>query len=283
MALFSHYIAVDWSAANTPRAGKDSIWIGEAGRDPANIPTRHAAIETLRARLISALTEGQRVLIGFDFAFGYPGGTIKAITGSSEWQALWAYLAENVDDRPDNRSNRFAVAEKMNARIGLAEGPFWGHPWQHSYENLSPKSPRYLPVSFPQKRSVETRVPNAKSVWQLAYNGAVGSQTVLGLAALQRLRTDPALADFIAVWPFQTNFSGDLSKPIILAEIYPSRHAVNRGAHSVLDAAQVMSVTQDLAAWDRTDALIEKLSAFGLSDAQRRIILSEEGWILGVS
>jgi len=48
-----------------------------------------------------------------------------------------------------------------------------------------------------------------------------------------------------------------------------------------LDAAQVMSVARDLAYWDKTGALEDKLSAFGLTDMQRDIVMTEEGWILG--
>ena len=48
MPLFDRYIAVDWSAANSPKRGKDSIWIcefGPEGQVPSvNPPTRQAAM-----------------------------------------------------------------------------------------------------------------------------------------------------------------------------------------------------------------------------------------------
>ena len=46
MPLFDTYIIVDWSAARTPKTGRDSIWICRLGLDGetvVNPPTRAAA------------------------------------------------------------------------------------------------------------------------------------------------------------------------------------------------------------------------------------------------
>ena len=281
MPLFTHYMAVDWSANSSPKSGKDSIWISEAGGRLANIRTRYATIESLKGRIILALEQGERLLIGFDFAFGYPAGLARALCGEERWENVWQYLGRAIFDDEKNKSNRFEIAGRMNAVIGLEEGPFWGHPHQHSYDNLKPKKPMNWPLSFPQKRIIERQTKGAKSVYQLAYNGAVGSQTLLGIAALERLRRDPDIGPHIAIWPFETNFSGNLSKPITFAEIYPSSHKIDESAHNIPDAAQVFTVSRDLAQWDKTGALEDKLSAFGLSDMQRAAVLNEEGWILG--
>lgn len=289
MALFTHYAALDWSAANSPTRGKDSIWLCEAGgvgdgvglKEAVNFSTRHSAILQLQDRIKQVIQNGESMLIGCDFAFGYPAGTIDKVTPRADWAGVWAYIHGLITDGADNRSNRFDAAAQINDALGLQTGPFWGHPHQHRYDGLGPKSPIDMPPDFPLRRIVEQRAAGAKSVWQLAYNGAVGSQTLLGIAALEGLRRDPMLRDHIAVWPFETNLAGNLSRPIIFAEIYPSSHDVDRSAHDILDAAQVMSVARDLAYWDRTGALLDKLSAFGLSDAQRDIVTRTEGWILG--
>jgi precorrin-8X/cobalt-precorrin-8 methylmutase len=284
MPLFTHLIAVDWSAANHPQTGANSIWVAENNDVPVNLPTRFSCSDWLRARMTHAITNNERLLISCDFAFAYPAGLAHAITGEGTWQSLWQYLSAQVTDTDKNVSNRFEVGGKMNAQIGLTTGPFWGHPHQHSgrYENLDMYAPKDLPLSFPKKRMAETRVPSAQSVFKLAGIGSVGSQSILGIAALERLRANPELAPHIAVWPFETNFAGDFSKPITLAEIYPSSHSADESLHSVKDAAQVMSVARDLSHWNRTGALEDKLSAFGLSDTQRKLVINEEGWILGV-
>jgi len=83
MPIFDRYIAVDWSANNGPKTGKDSIWIGEAtpaglvaSRNPA---TRALAMADIERTLLAARSRGERVLVGFDFVFGFPKGAAEAI------------------------------------------------------------------------------------------------------------------------------------------------------------------------------------------------------------
>src|SRR5262245_60527212 len=95
MPLFDAYLMVDWSAAAVPTVGRDSIWYAlRAGRRErcANLPTRAAAQATLRALLLRLRGEGQRVLVGFDFPFGYPAGFAAAL-GLGDWRRLWRFLA----------------------------------------------------------------------------------------------------------------------------------------------------------------------------------------------
>ena len=87
MPLFDAYIVVDWSAANTRRTGRDSIWYTVYRRQGGrlrrralrNPPTRAGAIETLASILARLAAAGQRVLVGFDFPFGYPDGTARRL------------------------------------------------------------------------------------------------------------------------------------------------------------------------------------------------------------
>jgi precorrin-8X/cobalt-precorrin-8 methylmutase len=286
MTLFTHYIAVDWSARNEPKRGKDSIWISEDSLEKGhiglwNIRTRYEAIQSIEERIRYAIKSEQRLLIGFDFAFGYPAGFAKAVTEEASWRSIWNWLAEVVVDNSKNQSNRYAVAGQMNSIIGLEAGPFWGHPHQHEYANLGPRKPADNPSSFSLLREIEKKTHGAKSVFQLAYNGAVGSQTILGIASLARLISKPELSNHIEVWPFETLNRYETSKPITFAEIYPSSHKVNRDMHDILDAAQVRSVSRDMAYWDKTDVLSDKLKVSGLTSEQSRRVISEEGWILG--
>ena len=96
MPLFDTYIIVDWSAARTPKTGRDSIWIcrlGAGGETVANPPTRHAARELLAAMLASAMANGERVVAGFDFPFGYPAG-FAARLGLDGWDRLPRNVAD---------------------------------------------------------------------------------------------------------------------------------------------------------------------------------------------
>ena len=77
--MFDSFVIVDWSAANQPKTGRDSIWICAVDRDGSerlveNPPTRHAGKALLGEILAQATARGERVLLGFNFPFGYPAG-----------------------------------------------------------------------------------------------------------------------------------------------------------------------------------------------------------------
>src|SRR5260370_27448583 len=98
--MFDRYVAVDWSASSSPKTGANSIWIcnlGGAGYPiTTNPPTRGKAEEQLRDLLIEAIDDRERVLIGFDFPYGYPQGFAAALgLEGSAWRPGLRYLASN--------------------------------------------------------------------------------------------------------------------------------------------------------------------------------------------
>lgn len=279
MPIFDRIVMVDWSAAAVPTTGRDSIWIGEAARAPINVPTRAAAMAWLRDAARDAIGTGRKLLIGFDFAFGYPVGTAARFGGG--WQGVWSWLADRAADADSNANDRFEVAADFNGRFSEVEGPLWGLPPRRAVDGVGPRKPAALPPGIPARRVVERLVPSASPVWKLAYTGAVGSQTLLGIARLERWRRDPAFADTLAVWPFETEFADVLERPVTLAEIYPSLFPVEQRADEVRDAAQVRTLAEGFAQLDAADALRPHLA--GPSDPEaRRLALAEEGWIMGV-
>lgn len=343
MTLFDRYIAVDWSAANMPRLGKDSIWVAEWGKDhhpgptalspghtresgdlrlvgrPANSdsrfrgndpvpsyaeyaagqathshpggrgrllhslnpPTRAAAMTHLLSRLRWALERGERVFVGCDFGFGYPAGTASALTGAADWQGVWALIADLMVDADDNANNRFAVAERLNARLG--EPLFWGHPHQHRYEQLTPRRPTHGYPQIAERRAVESLSRSAQPMFKLSGVGSVGSQSLTGIARLERLRTAPSLAGQIAVWPFETGFAGPVERSIWLVEMYPSLFPLAPDAPAPKDRAQVEAAAAGFAALDARGQLPAFLSPPpGTSDATIEVARREEGWIAGV-
>lgn len=201
--------------------------------------------------------------------------------GQPPWLQLWSALSGAVQDTPDNSSNRFQLAEAINHR--LADGPhFWGHPYQHSYVALHPKRPPAAYAIIPERRVAERYVRSAQPVWKLTGVGSVGSQSILGIARLEALRTDPRFAADIAVWPFETGFADDLGKPIIITEIYPSLFPVTEADALPRDRAQVEITTSRFAELDRAGQLAQFLSPpAGLTADARAILIAEEGWIAG--
>lgn len=279
MPLFDRYIAVDWSAANAPRRGRDSICIADSEADSVNPSTRHEAMAVLIERL-TARPAGQRVMLGFDFVFGYPEGAAEAIAGTGDWRALWAHLAAAVIDNPDNTSNRFHVAAAINAR--LAAPHYWGHPHQHHYDNLYPRRPAAY-STIPERRRAEVLARTAQPVWKLTGAGSVGSQSMLGIARLEALRHHPVLGPDVVIWPFETAFADALTRPIIVTEIYPSLFPLDDPSVTPKDRGQVETCVRRFAALDAADNLRDYLAGpADLSAAERDIIVREEGWIVGI-
>src|SRR5262249_41089420 len=117
---------VDWSAAATPKLGADSIWIAALRRHRGgletvllqNLATRRDAAAVLRGLFIGGVARGERLLAGFDFPFGYPGGLARRLGLSSlPWRSIWDEVARLLSDGPDNRNNRFSVAAELNRRL----------------------------------------------------------------------------------------------------------------------------------------------------------------------
>lgn len=295
MRLFETIVTVDWSASATPARGSDSLWIGvldvASGATVASVenpPTRREALD----RLVE-LVEGrpdQRVLIGFDFAFGYPVGLAAALGLDGEpWRAIAGLVAELLTDGPRNANNRFAVAAELNRRLALpAGGPFWGCPAGEAGPHLQPRKPP--PGPLVEWRAVEARLRAGGrrpfSGWQLAYAGSVGGQALTGLAALAALERQPALAGRWLRWPFDTGFAldpiADRRDAVVVAEVWPSLFDVVVSPGEVRDAAQVRAVCAEIAAADADGRLLGWMAPV-LDAATAAAALAEEGWVLGVS
>jgi precorrin-8X/cobalt-precorrin-8 methylmutase len=96
MPLFDAYIFVDWSAAAKPGPvdpAADQIWVGTY--TPAiNIAvlttyhrTRENAFAQVRDALLDHANNQRRVLVGFDFPYGYPYGLSQAMALPAEMAA----------------------------------------------------------------------------------------------------------------------------------------------------------------------------------------------------
>jgi precorrin-8X/cobalt-precorrin-8 methylmutase len=281
VSLFTAYLAVDWSAANRPTTGRDSIWVAlRRGNQVTaeNLPTRQKAIARIEDLMASEAARGGRLLAGFDFAFGYPEGTARALTGKNKWQPLWRLLAELVREEAGNRSNRFEVAEELNRRFGAPL--FWGKPHQSAGRYPSIPATRPPASCLRPHRLAERTAGSAKSVFQLAYAGAVGSQSLLGIAALESLRGRTGAL----VWPFETGFANGLAETSrhVLCEIYPSLLVGRRTGSQVKDEEQVRAVAGAMARFDEAGRLSELLGPPpGTSAAEREAMLREEGSIMG--
>ena len=303
MIDFDAYLIVDWSANGKPKPGKDSIWYCMLLRDgdhlcevgPENPATRQEAFERVASLLVENVKRHLVTLVGFDFPYGYPSGFAAALGINDKerpaWEQVWNFLSGKIQDKKNNSNNRFRVAAALNNTISSANYPFWGCPPNMTCPTLSPTKPRgQFNCLLADKRITErrTKTKKAKSVWQLFYKGAVGSQALLGIPYVARLRNHPRLAEFSQVWPFETGMRKlperkQRSWLVLHAEIFPAIINVIPTQHEIKDAAQVLSLARHFARLDEEG----ELAAFfdgpdDLSDKERSLVCSEEGWILGV-
>jgi molybdopterin molybdotransferase len=276
---FDQVIVLDWSAAGTPKLGKDSIWIGHAtaaGVTAENIATRRQAETRLAMLIDAALGANHRLLFAADFAFGAPLGFTQTLTGQPHALALWDWLAARITDTDKNATNYRAIAAEMNARFA-GQGPFWGNGQKHETLGLLRTKPAH-PPGLAEHRTAEQVGHEAglrpKTLWQLAGAGAVGAQSLTGIPMLHRLRARHA--DKTAIWPLEPVEAAS----VVIAEAYLS-----------LLGAEVRTATDQGMIQDEAQARLHAQAFLGLAkngdlaalmapDQPAQTLLAE-GWYLG--
>jgi hypothetical protein len=297
---FDAYLAIDWSASTVPTTGADSVWWGRLewnGRSPdlasGNCATREELATWLRAELEGRLRD-RRVLVGFDFPFGYPRGFAAALGHDGDpanaWRSVWERIAAEVKDGSHNENNRLAAAAALNAAVSGGFGPFYGRP-----ERVPPDVARTLSPTrrghfeFPlrtrrghrldRERETDRRARTASSPWFLFGGGnSVGGQALVGIPRVLALRD--AIPD-ARVWPFETGARCPerAEARVVLAEIYPSLfHVRERASPEPHDKLQVEAAVRRFAALDAAGELAPLFSAPPADAA----VVHEEGWVLGL-
>ena len=136
MSRFDRVIIADWSALGQRaplRPSADAIWLGVCSaqgvttscfRSRAEAEAEAEAEAALRAEILGA--KG-RLLIGFDFPMGYPAGFATRLTGQARAKAVWRWLAQHLQDGPENHNNRFEIAApiKDEAQVRLLARALW--------------------------------------------------------------------------------------------------------------------------------------------------------------
>ena len=295
---FDAYVMVDWSSNASPVTGNDSIWIATGAwsdrtftaASPQNVPTRLKAVDLLRKQLLLWREEGKRVLVGFDFAFGYPASFARAlgldVSLGGAWKALHEHFAANVKDSPQNLHNRDSFADECNRQIG-APGPFWGCAAGSASRSLTQQ--RIGVFQFPHHDLAEWRATDVvarsrvttQSVWKLNCGVSVGGQTILGIKHLDELARSVGGHR----WPFEGWGTPDGSA-IWFAEIFPSLVRYSEWSDEYKtrrDRTQVQSCVRYAAERDSAGMLKGDFAKPATLDvATLAKVENEEGWILWV-
>lgn len=273
MTGFDTIAIVDWSAGKRApaRPSKDAIWIGvtRAGLDqePVYCRSRLDAEAWLSDFIGAEAQAGRRVLVGFDFPFGYPRGFVRHVTGSNDPLVFWDWLETRIADSEAGDNNRFDVASEIN-RLFEGPGPFWGKPTEDGWPDIPYRKAGISYELCAERRTCDLAAKASSSCFQLFFNPTVGSQALMGLPMLSRLRR----REGVAVWPFE-DWSGAQT---VLVEVWPGliEPAVREvQGDEIRDAAQVRLLARALAGLS-AERLHKLLTEFG-PDAR------DEAWILG--
>jgi hypothetical protein len=280
--------------------------VGETCTDESEVhetyhQTRESTTDYVLKRLLHHVALRRRVLVGFDFPYGYPKGLGFAFASAdacAPWRLIWTEVSSRLKDSDRNLNNRFDVATELNQYITQSgSGPFWGCPKDRANRHLHTHAPGYpfstaRGVRLNRFRLCEQRLRGVQEAWGLFGKGRVGSQALTGIPRVNYLWSHPRIAQISRVWPFETGFTAKptpLGGPFILhAEIWPGivkQRVIEiiRGNPLIIgDQAQVRAMCQ----WAK---LLDQENAFGLlfdtptrlDDAQARSCVDEEGWILG--
>lgn len=200
-------LVVDWSARREPapvRESADAIWLclrTSKGKVIEYCRTRLEAEAIVRELLLA--TAG-RIIAGFDFSFAYPAWAMERLGG---WEELWSWLEAQS---PRLEVNRFQVAAEINDALGAAY--LWGAP---TGETAVPQ--KKVSHEMPEYRECELRMkPRPQSSFKLFTAGSVGSQMLLGIPVLERLRA--CFGPELGIWPFEDC----ARRRITVAEVWPS-------------------------------------------------------------
>jgi len=252
---------------------------------------------------VAHVKEKRRVIVGFDFPYGYPAGFSSALglpSGPRSWLAVWTHLAEKVQDAANNKNNRFTAAGELNTIAGNDNmGPFWGCPVGTKITNLRGRSPAFPfntkgGVLLQRLRIVETLLPGTQEAWKLFGAGSVGSQALVGIPYVYKLRRHMELVQLSQVWPFETRFTPAPTlgqRPFVLhAEIWPgvvrqmAQGLVNANPALIRDQAQVRAMCEWTAECDEQGMLGRFFGPpNGLNQQQTQVCVEQEGWVLGAA
>ena len=219
------------------------------------------------------------------------------------WLTIWQYLNEQIKDdertlqgrKPSNRSNRFEVANRINALLSTDQkttGPFWCAS-DAAYPYIPQRRPPE-PFQTAQGYSVKglrltDRRAKSGSPFRLFGTASVGSQSLTGIARLYQLRNDPKFMNTSAVWPFETGWAAKanwLPKhiSIVHAEIYPS--ITEPSPDAIRDRGQVRAIWEWARDLDRQNLLWREFCRplqIEAGSKEDMAIQLTEGWIIGVS
>jgi hypothetical protein len=218
MALSSveRVVGVDWSGDQGP-GQRRKIWAGVWTASPSPATGGSVVLESGRTRvelvewLVEMARETPRMVVGFDFTFGFPAWFMREL-GIGSAPEFWQFVANGQGERwlhKDCEDGRF-WGRAGSRRHGKKPAEFCG---EHAHRML-----RRAETALKVRAEMTDPLAIAKiagiapkSVFQIGGAGAVGTASLRGMPGLLRLRE----AGF-RIWPYD---APSVRKPLVV-EIY---------------------------------------------------------------
>jgi hypothetical protein len=283
---FDAFIAIDWSGAARAYSGIAVAICGSGRTPPEVVPpsrncwTRVEIAEWLKRRL----EERQRLLIGFDFAFGFPYEDCGYLGGQADGVddiiALWELIEAKSSGDADFGCSQF-ISDPIYSTL------FW---------KAGPKPKEWVERKRQTEHvCAELTKTRPDSLYKLLHSKQVGKASITGMRVLHHVHSSKLHC--VAIWPFET------PRASTFVEIYPTMFR-KRATASVAKVRSTADLNIALGVFHsdpipnirrvrlsdhETDALI---SAAGLRSIARkqdvwtspesRSRVRREGWIFGI-
>jgi len=227
-------VAVDWSGDKGPGQRK-KIWAGVWTATDASLKTGKVTLENGRTRmelmewLVEMARETPRMVVGFDFSFGFPAWFMREL-GIGAAPEFWRLVANGQGEKwlhKDCEDGRF-WGRAGSGRHGKKPAEFCG---EHAHRMLRRAETLLKVRAEITDPLAAARIAGIapKSVFQIGGAGAVGTASLRGMPGLLMLRE----AGF-RIWPYD---APSVKKPMVV-EIYTRlmTGAVNKSSEAARTA-----------------------------------------------
>jgi hypothetical protein len=203
---FDTFIAIDWSGAARNYEGISIAMCGAGRTAPRLVAPRGRHWRRREAAdWIKAQSQNEhRLLIGCDFAFGFPfepecgylGGTVPAVQNIFD---LWSLIETQSSGDEDFGCSRF---------VGRTE-------YERLFWTAGPKPDSWMDRKrFTERACAEATRTRPDTLFKMLHSKQVGKASITGMRVLREVRSDSG--GRLAVWPF------DAVHTSVIVEIYPT-------------------------------------------------------------
>jgi hypothetical protein len=258
--IFSRYIGIDYSGAQTPTVSLKGLRIYSAEGEAAPVevlpppsPRKYWTRKGVADWLVERLAESAATLVGIDHGFSFPLRYFEAHHLKPDWPAFLDDFQRHWPTDEDNTYVDFVRHGTVGNGAARMGDPRW-------------------------RRLTEVRAGATKGVFRFDVQGAVAKSTHAGIPWLRFIRR--RLGPRVHFWPFD----GWEIPPrrSAIAEVYP---ALWNRSYAREERTSDQHDAYSVAAWLSRADRDGSLSAFlkpSLTPAERTVAMVE-GWILGVA